>query len=54
VRSKVASEYDKFAQKLKPLTLKGNFKDKFIREEQQNRERIKVFSGSLKEKLTFE
>ena len=45
--------YDKYLTAPKPITLKGNFKDKFIREEQQNRDRIPVQAGSLKEQMTF-
>ena len=54
VRTKQTSEYAKYQVQPKPITLKGNFKDQFIREEQQNRERIKIFAGSLKEKMTYE
>lgn len=36
------------------MTLKGNFKDEFIREEQRNRERIPIKNETLKEKMSFE
>lgn len=52
IRSKHNVEYERRLPKPKPFTIKGNFKDAYIREEQRNRERIPVTEESLQERLT--
>mmetsp|Transcript_31482 Transcript_31482/g.48154 ORF Transcript_31482/g.48154 Transcript_31482/m.48154 type:complete len:216 (-) Transcript_31482:216-863(-) len=55
IRSKKRLEYEKAQPPArKPITLKGNFVDECIREEQRNRVRIPTKKESLKEQMTLE
>jgi CRP-like cAMP-binding protein len=54
IRSLAALRNEKYAAPPKPMTLKGNFKDAYIRESQRDRERLPTSEVPLQVKLSAE
>ncbi len=49
IRTTKKLEFEKFQEQPKPFTMKGNFQEKCIREEQKNRERIPLKEINFRE-----
>ena len=54
IRSKQTIQYEKFKPAMKPIIIKGNNQDTYIREFQRNRERIVASDGPLKERMSLD